>query len=245
MFSFFRKRTPFTTANFSALGADMHSHLLPGIDDGAPEAAVSATLKKGLEEIGFNRFIATPHILWDMYKNTPETIGAALARLQQEHPHENLRAAAEYYLDEHFDTLLDNNERLLTLDDKKVLVEFSFVSAPIDLREKLFQLQIKGYTPVIAHPERYTYFAASKQVYEEFKTMGCLLQVNLLSLAGYYGKPAQELAEWLSARNLVDFVGTDLHHERHLDVLRNSKTLHTAYQKLLDSGRLQNHELIA
>lgn len=242
MFSFFRKRS--AEADFSALGADMHSHLLPGIDDGAPDETVAASLKKGLEDLGFNRFITTPHVLWDMYKNTPDSIANARASLQAAGSHQNLRAAAEYYMDEHFDQLMASKEGLLTLDDKKVLVEFSFISAPLNLRDKLFQLQINGYVPVIAHPERYTYFMGSKNVYEEFKTMGCLLQVNLLSLAGYYGKPAQELADWLCARNLVDYAGTDLHHERHLEVLRNSKTLRTAFQKLAGSGRLRNHELL-
>jgi tyrosine-protein phosphatase YwqE len=146
-------------------------------------------------------------------------------------------------MDEHFDRLVEEDTPLITLYNKLVLVEFSFVSQPFDLKEKLFNLQIKGYQPVIAHPERYEYLAAKKYIYEELKMMGCLFQLNLLSLAGYYGKMPQELANWLIGKKYVDLLGTDLHHERHLDALRSSHKIMSSVDRLLDEGVLLNSSL--
>ncbi|MEP7278888.1 MAG: CpsB/CapC family capsule biosynthesis tyrosine phosphatase [Bacteroidota bacterium] len=243
MFSIFKRKYPSSPVNFSGLQTDMHSHLLPGIDDGAPDTAQSAFLKKGLEDLGYRQFITTPHIMWDLYKNTAATIGQALKNLQQENAHGNIRAAAEYFMDDHFDALMDKDEPLLTIGGKRILVEFSFVAPPLNLKEQLFKLQIKGYEPVLAHPERYNYFSGNKALYDDFKSMGCLFQLNLLSLTGYYGKIPQDLANWLIAKNYIDFAGTDLHHERHLEALRKAKTIMPPILQLLNSGRLLNTSL--
>lgn len=243
MFSIFKKKYPAIPVDLSFLKTDMHSHLLPGIDDGATDMANSIELKKGLEDLGYRQFITTPHIMWDMYKNTPEIIGSTLEQLQQQPGQQNIKAAAEYFMDEHLDELLETGQPLLTLSGKKVLVEFSFVSAPINLKEKLFNLQIKGYKPVLAHPERYAFYAGNKAVYDDLKNLGCLFQVNLLSLAGYYGKLSQDLAHYLVSRKYIDFLGSDLHHTRHLESLRTSRQLMTALLPLFDSGLLQNPSL--
>jgi len=243
MFSIFKKKYPSSPADFSGLKTDMHSHLLPGIDDGAPDLVISLELKKGLEDLGYSQFITTPHIMWDMYKNTTATIDTALQSLQANNTNANIRPAAEYFMDDYFDGLLENEQPLLTITGKKVLVEFSFVAPPLDLKKQLFKLQIKGYEPILAHPERYAYFAANKSVYDEFKSMGCLFQLNLLSLCGYYGKTAQDLAGWLISKNYVDLLGTDLHHQRHLETLRHGKHIMPAVLQLLESGRLLNPAL--
>jgi protein-tyrosine phosphatase len=243
MFSIFKKKYPSIPLDFSGIKTDMHSHLLPGIDDGSPDVMTSLLLKKGLEDMGYRHFITTPHIMWDMYKNTAATIGEALKTLQQEAGNKNIYAAAEYFLDDYFAEQLDDEKPLLTLTEKQVLIEFSFVAPPMDLKEQLFKMQIKGYKPVLAHPERYTYFAGNKSFFDDFKSMGCLFQLNLLSLSGYYGKIPQELAGYLISKDYIDLVGTDLHHQRHLDALRKSKTIMQTIQQLLDSGRLQNPSL--
>ena len=243
MFSFFKRKYPSRQGDFSGIITDMHSHLLPGIDDGSPDTVTSALLKKGLEDLGYQQFITTPHIMWDLYKNTPDTINDALKSLQQQPGHTNIRPAAEYFMDEHFSEEVEKGLPLLAVSGKKILVEFSFVAPPIDLKEQLFNLQIKGYEPVLAHPERYAYFATNKTVFDDFKSMGCLFQLNLLSAAGYYGKISLELAHWLVGKNYIDFAGTDLHHERHLDALRSSKRIMPVVQDLLASGRLQNASL--
>jgi protein-tyrosine phosphatase len=240
MFSIFKRKYSSRSADFSGIVTDMHAHLLPGIDDGSPDPDTSSILIKGLEDLGYRQFIATPHIMWDLYKNTTFSIENALGHLRQNGPYNNIRTAAEYFIDDHFVEQLDQDIPLLAITGKQILVEFSFVAPPLDLKEQLFKLQIKGYEPVLAHPERYIYFAGNKSVYDDFKSMGCLFQLNLLSLSGYYGKAACELAEWLVAKNYVDLVGTDLHHQRHLEVLRNGRKWMRTIYKLLDSGRLMN-----
>lgn len=246
MLSIFKKKNN-GRVDLSALGADMHSHLLPGIDDGSPDCDTSMELIDGLEQLGFNRFITTPHILWDLYKNDTASITSAHNELQQAlraaGRSVSIRAAAEYYLDEHVDELLEKQEPLRTIKDNWVLIEFSFVAPPFDLSEKLFNLQIKGYKPVLAHPERYAYFSAKKNVYDELKEQGCYFQLNLLSLAGYYGKIPQELANYLVKKKYVDLLGTDLHHSRHLHALRSSFSVMDQIQALLDSGKILNSSL--
>ena len=226
----------------------MHSHLLPGIDDGSPSPEVSLQLISGLAGLGYKKLITTPHVMWDIYRNTQEIIQAAYktltAAVKQEGIGIELHAAAEYYLDEHFVQMLDNNTPLLTLKDNLVLIEFSFISSPFDLKEILFKLQIKGYQPVLAHPERYVYLNSNRGFYDELKDAGCLFQVNLLSLTNHYGKGVTELAQYLIKKNYVSLLGTDLHHERHLDALQNaSQAMMATVQRLLDSGNIINASL--
>lgn len=246
MLSIFKKKVP-ERPDLSGLVTDMHSHIIPGIDDGSPDVETSLSLVEGLVDLGYSRFIATPHILWDIYKNTPSTITPAYQALKEalatRHPSVPVDFAAEYYLDYHIDELIEEEEPLLTLRDKLVLVEFSFVSAPLDLKEKLFALQLAGYQPVIAHPERYVYFAKDKSVYSELREAGYLLQVNLLSLTGYYGKGPLELASHLVKNKMVDLLGTDLHHSRHLATLQASPQLTDTIKLLLDAGTLLNPKL--
>jgi tyrosine-protein phosphatase YwqE len=246
MFSIFRKKRS-GSVDLSVLATDMHSHLLPGIDDGSPDDATSLILIKGLQQLGFRQFITTPHIMWDVHRNDATIIGNAHSQLQSALQQEQLtvpiRAAAEYYLDDHFDQLLERDIPLLTIKDKMVLVEFSFVTMPMNVKEKLFEMQIKGYNPILAHPERYSYLLPQKQWYDELKQAGCYFQVNLLSFTGYYGKAAQELAVYLAKKKYIDFVGTDLHHERHLAALQSSPSLMDHVKLLLDSGKILNETL--
>lgn len=246
MLSIFRKKKN-GKVDLSELGADVHSHLLPGIDDGSPDSETSLELIKGLQDLGFSRFVTTPHILWDLYKNDTASITKAHDELHQSlraaGSSVNIRSAAEYYLDEHVDELLEKQEPLRTIKDNWVLVEISFVAPPYDLTEKLFNLQIKGYKPVLAHPERYSYFSSDKSIYDELKDQGCYFQLNILSLTGYYGKVPQELAQYLVKKNYVDLLGTDLHHKRHLDALRSSFSVMDQVHTLLDSGKILNTSL--
>jgi protein-tyrosine phosphatase len=245
MFSIFKKKTPAVTTDLSLLKTDMHSHLLPGIDDGSPNVETSQTLISGLQLLGLQNFITTPHILWDLYKNTNETIATAKQSLLQHLAvslhNISLNAAAEYFMDDHLSQLLAKKIPLLCIYKNYVLVEFSFVSAPLNWKQQLFQLQMSGYQPVLAHPERYSYFAGNKKIFEEIKSTGCLLQVNLLSVTGYYNKTAQDTARYLADKKMIDFLGTDLHHHRHLDALRNSgAVIMPVIQSLLNAGILQN-----
>ena len=246
MLSIFKKTTP-SPPDLSGIGTDMHSHLIPGIDDGSPDVQSSLQLIRGLTALGYKKFIATPHVLWDIYKNTDKTITPAFNDLQHALKDENIQVpmqfAAEYFLDDHVTDLIEQERPLLTIKKNWVLTEFSFVSAPLDLKEKLFALQMAGYHPVIAHPERYLYFSRDKTVYDTLREAGYYFQVNLLSLAGYYGRGPQELGEYLVKKKYVDLLGTDLHHARHLQALQTSPQLTDFIKEIQDSGQLLNHTL--
>lgn len=245
MFSIFKKKV-YPKTDLSALGCDMHSHLLPGIDDGSPDIETSNKLIQGLVDLGYQKLITTPHIMWDLYKNDSRTIAAAYQTLQQG-PQKlalPIHTAAEYYLDDYFDKFLLNNTPLLTLKGKWVLVEFSFVTFPVNLKQTLFNLQINGYQPILAHPERYLYFGDDKKKYDELHEAGCFFQINLLSLNGYYGKGPQELAEYLIKKKYVDLLGTDLHHDRHLHALQSTGQLNDQVKFILDNCSILNPTLL-
>ncbi|MEM6698658.1 MAG: CpsB/CapC family capsule biosynthesis tyrosine phosphatase [Bacteroidota bacterium] len=201
----------------------MHSHLLPGIDDGAQNLEESVHLIRGLIEMGYEKIITTPHIYKEYYPNTSGIIRSTLARLKS-HLQEiglqiEIEAAAEYFLDEHFEALLKEDD-VLTFGNNNVLVEMSFYYETPRVFDYIFQLRSKGYNPIIAHPERYIYYAQEFEKYQQFKDRGCLLQMNILSLVGYYGKPVQQNAMRLVKENLVDLIGTDLHKDRQLQALK-------------------------
>jgi protein-tyrosine phosphatase len=221
---FFNKKNIPLTDFFKNDFVDIHSHLLPGIDDGAKDLNASIDLIEKMSSYGIKSFITTPHILGDVYPNTPEIIKSKLQTVKNELLKRNITdiaidAAAEYMMDEQFSEMIEKDEKLLTLKDNHVLVEMSYFNAPINLYEVLFQLQLKGYKPVLAHPERYNYYHTDFKSYHKLKQAGCLFQLNLLSLTDYYGKGVQKTAEKILKENLYDFVGTDTHHQRHLEML--------------------------
>jgi protein-tyrosine phosphatase len=248
MFGLFKKKSQEPT-DFSGLKADMHNHLIPGIDDGSTDLESSIVMIRAMYDLGYRKFVATPHVQWEMFKNTHEIIenGARLVRerLAKTDMQVEFRGSAEYFLDEHVDELLEKNIPLLTIYKNMVLVEFSFIRQPMDLKDKLFQLQIKGYQPIIAHPERYLYFGAHKYVYDELHDMDCIFQLNLLSLCGYYGKKQEELALYLIKKKYVSLLGSDCHNLRHINILRASSSISNIVNRLLDAGLLLNPSLQA
>jgi protein-tyrosine phosphatase len=221
VFSFFRK--PAHLLSYSFLAVDLHSHLIPGIDDGAKTIEDSLALIRALHGLGYRKLITTPHVMSDLYPNGPENIREGLKALRQAIKWEGIEieieAAAEYMLDEMFSEKLETGQ-LLTLPGKRVLVEMSFVSPPMELDSLLFRIQSRGYQPLLAHPERYLFFKDNFSKYLELKERGCEFQLNILSLTGYYGKPVKDNAYRLLKEGLIDFLGTDLHHERHAEQLR-------------------------
>ncbi|WP_240040753.1 tyrosine-protein phosphatase [Pseudocnuella soli] len=230
---FFWRKKSTEIPDLSWLAADMHAHLLPGIDDGAPDIETSVEMIRGLAALGYQKLIATPHILGDIYPNTPDIIRGKLAEvrtaLQDAGINVALDAAAEYFIDDHFEDLLREKAPLLTLKDNYVLVEFSMVTAPYELQQVFFEMQIQDYQPVLAHPERYIYLDRRREIFDTLKDAGCLFQLNMLSLTGHYGRSVKELAEYLLEKGYYNFLGTDLHHPRHLALLQKlatSPTLH-------------------
>lgn len=223
MLSFFKtKKTPITKL-FSDGFIDIHNHLIPGIDDGAQSIEDAFTLIEKLYGYGIRTIICTPHIMEGVWENTPETILPQLTKLREHIVEKGLTdlkitAAAEYMLDGNFKTLL-KNAPLLTLKDNYLLVEMSYLNAPVNLFETLFDIQIANYQPVLAHPERYNFYHSNFETYQKLKEAGCLFQLNLLALSNYYGKNVQKTALKLLKLGMYDFVGTDIHHHRHLNHL--------------------------
>jgi len=201
----------------------MHSHLLPGIDDGAPDLPTSLELIGSLMALGYRHLYTTPHVMTELYPNTRSTIlrkrdevQEALLELGMDVAFD---AAAEYYIDETFVQLM-KTEPLLTLPGNRVLVEQSMMQPYPELMKVLFDLQMKGYRPVLAHPERFVYYKTVDAL-GVFVDRNVELQVNLLSLSGYYGEAPRKMAKILVDKNLVSFLGTDLHHAKHADKLKS------------------------
>lgn len=226
MFNFFKNLTAKPHNDFSFIGTDIHSHLIPNIDDGCAKIEDSIDCIRQLKAMGFNKIVTTPHIIGGVYPNTPEIISAGLECLKQALTEAEIdviiEAAAEYKVDELFLEYLEN-DTLLTFGDNYVLIEFSFIAAPVNLEEVIFSMITKGYKPIIAHPERYKYWHDKLQMFERLKSLGCLFQLNLMSLVGKYGAQPKVMAHKLLKVNLIDFLGTDLH--RYDDVATLSKLL--------------------
>ena len=203
---------------------DIHSHILPGIDDGSENLAQSTDLLNRLKSIGFSKCIVTPHTLPEIWENTSEGITATFnsTKLQLEEPLNNMlyRAASEYMINESFLQRLQT-EPLLTLKDNYVLIEMSYMNPPLALKEIIFEIQLKGYQPILAHPERYLFYHNNTKMYETLKKLEVQFQLNLLSSVGYYGSSVAKTADFLLKGDFIDFVGSDVHHLRHVNAFEN------------------------
>lgn len=200
------------------LETDIHSHLIPGIDDGSKSMEESLQIIQALHALGYTKLITTPHTMMHRYANEKETILRGLDTLRDAVANANIPvtidAASEYYLDEHFLRFI-KKKSLLTFGTGAVLFEMSYILAPVELPMIVSMLQDSGYTPVLAHPERYLYFHDRPEQYESLKQQGVKFQVNINSLGGYYSKPVQIAAKMLMERGWIDYLGSDVHHMKH------------------------------
>ena len=246
MFSLFKKNKH-TDADLSFICADMHSHLLPGIDDGLQSIEESVAFISELSNMGYQKLICTPHIIPDIYPNSPETILPQLdlvkAAVKEKNINVIIEAAAEYMVDADMERLITDNKQLLTFGRNLILIEMSFIGPSPNIEQVIFKLRLKGLQPVIAHPERYNYYHHSFEKYRHFLDLGCLLQVNLLSLLGYYGKQVKLIADKLVKHKMVDLLGTDVHHEKHLEAL-NDLASEKGFYKSLEGLDVKNKRLL-
>ena len=240
-----KKEEPIDPIDFSQIGVDIHSHMIPHVDDGSDSYEETKTILTKMQEYGYNRFITTPHTMIDGYPNTSNGLKKGLEKLKTDLGNDgldiNIKIASEYYFDSHFMALLENDD-LLTLGDNYVLIEFSYLNRPLNATFGISELKRKGYKVILAHPERYTFYQGNLQAYRELKDMGVLFQMNMFSLVNAYGPGALMTARMLIDEELIDLVATDIHNERQLmflDKVRRSRHL----KKLLDSGRVMNDKL--
>jgi len=221
---------------------DIHNHLLPAIDDGAKTIDETNILIRSMKALNITRAIATPHTFNKHWDNTLETIKCAYDIVVDIDLNNSfLRGyASEYMLDK---SLMERikTEKLLCIKDTYLLIELPLFNFPIDLYEMLFELKIKDYKIIIAHPERYMFFHNDINKFKKLKQNGVYFQLNLLSLTGFYGKGIQKTAQSLLKNDLYDFTGTDIHNQRHINEYIKKPLLFSNKNKLVDL--LKNNEI--
>lgn len=232
-------------ADLSVLGTDLHSHFIPGIDDGSPHLDASIEMLSAMVDLGYRKAITTPHSMADGYRNTPEIILGGLEKLRAEVRRVGLNievdAAAEYYLDHELEDRI-MKKQVLTFGNDLLLFELPFISEPTILLNVIFQMQTHGYRPVLAHPERYSFWYNDLSKYEKLKERGVLFQLNMVALSGAYGPQAKQIAERLIDAGSYELIGSDCHNMNHVQAIHN--TLRRPYlHKLIGSGKLLNSTL--
>jgi len=233
-------------ADLSVLKCDVHSHFIPGLDDGAQTMEDAIALTREFHKLGYKKVITTPHILSDGYPNTPEIILGGLEKVRVALKHEQIpiqiEAAAEYYIDFDFDRKIER-EKLLTFGKNYLLFEVSYLNPPDNLEQIIFKLLTRGYKPVLAHPERYNFWHDKFEKYEQLKEKGLLFQLNINSLTGYYSHATKKIAEMMIEKNMIDFLGSDCHHLGHVNLIKTKAVYQKSLHKLLESGKLLNNTL--
>ncbi len=201
---------------------DMHSHLLPGIDDGVKTVYQSAYILEQFEKLGVQKIITTPHVMQDVWPNTSDIIESKLEEMQRALTsldiEVELKASAEYMLDDLFLQRMKDKD-VIALGDKYLLVEMSTYNPPINLTEILFEIKLAGFTPILAHPERYSFYQNDLNKFIRLKESGFMFQLNLLSISGYYGDKVKQTAIKLLSENLFDFAGSDVHNYQQFEIL--------------------------
>jgi protein-tyrosine phosphatase len=233
--------------DYSLMAVDIHSHLIPGIDDGAKTMDDSVFLLRQMEAFGFKKVITSPHVMADGYINTPEIILKGRDEVREAIKQNGIRlefdATGEYNIDEGMYAIIEKKQ-LLPFGKNYVMVEMPFLAKPVIMGDIMYKLQTAGYNVILAHPERYNYFHENSfEAYYSLKDRNLLFQVNLASLTGVYGKGPKYTAEKMINENMVDFLGTDLHGERHVEFLK--KCLGMKYlDKILHYDKLLNKTLL-
>lgn len=227
------------------LEVDIHSHLLPGIDDGVDSFEEAIEILQFLKSIGYKKIITTPHIMAEFYPNNKEIILDKLSGLKEAIAKANLdikvEAAAEYYLDESFLALLDTPEKLLVFGKNYLLFETSFINEPVFLKEAIFKINSIGLQPVLAHPERYMYVQANFNILEQLAERNLLFQCNINAIDGYYSGAAKNIAKKMIKQNMVSFVGSDCHNMKHAMVIKKAVS-HKYFKKVIEQN-LKNNTL--
>lgn len=245
--SLFSSKKEINIESFDILGVDLHSHLIADIDDGVKTIDEAIEIILRMKALGYKKIITTPHIMRGGYDNTPEIILSGKEDLINELQKRNIdfpiEVASEYYLDETFLRLIKEEKEILTFGENYLLFEMSYMTKPTFMETAFFEMNIAGYKPVMAHPERYPYLLDNDlENYKKIKEAGILLQLNMFSLVGFYGKPAQKTAELLIDAGLIDFVGTDIHNPLQLEVL-NDCMKNEYVEKIINFEGLKNNLL--
>jgi tyrosine-protein phosphatase YwqE len=233
---FKKKEIELEPCDLSVLGTDVHSHFIPGIDDGAKNMENALEMIRAMSSFGYKKVITTPHVMSDFYRNSPEIILGGLAKLKEAVINDNIpidiEAAAEYNLDADFEPKIKSKE-LLTFGENYVLFELPFIMEPPNLARAIFEMQMNDYKPVLAHAERYPFWFQDFQKIIDLKDRGVFIQLNINSLTGFYGPEVRGAGEKLIDEGIVDLLGSDCHHMGHIEMMETARTrpyLHTAIE---------------
>ncbi len=226
---------------------DIHSHLLPGLDDGVKSMEEATFILKLFQKMGYKKVITTPHVSREHYPNTQEKIVNTLHEVREHLAGEQIdikiEAAAEYFLDEVLMEQITGHEKLMTFDDNYLLFETSFINKPAFLEEAVFNMNANGYQPVLAHPERYYYLQADPELTQRLRDMNVHFQLNLLSLFGFYSREVRKFAQMLLKSEKADFIGSDCHSAHHANEI--FKNLNAKNLKLLKSWEFIKNSLLS
>lgn len=210
----------------SAEYVDLHSHYLPGIDDGVSSLEDGVALCRGLAELGYGRVIATPHIRTAMFENRKPGLLEAMASFSRATEGlagmPELGLGAEHYFDDVFWQLFEGGEAVPYPGGHALLVEFPERQVPIHVERLLFLMCVRGQRPVLAHPERYQPFFDSSAPLLPLKRAGALPMLDLMSLTGEYGRSPQRAAERLLEEDAYYAACSDCHRPRQLPAVEKA-----------------------
>ena len=242
MFDLFTRKEPNI---LRYLNADVHSHLLPSVDDGVKDIETALSCINEMKRNGIAKIYVTPHFQTHRFKNDEDDIKRRFDEfrtLVSVHISDmELCLAGEYLIDSGFEERL-RTKKLLTINDKYLLVEFSFNQSMLGMEELFFEMQMKGYEVILAHPERYLYLNKDSKLIHNLKEQGVYFQSNIMSFGGFYGSESMRRAYQYVENGWINFLGTDIHGKKYrdalVDVCKKSK-----FQKLLKKNTFLNNQL--
>lgn len=235
---------------------EMHCHLIPGMDDGSQSMEFSLKALKSLHDFGVERVTFTPHHTYPRFMKTTEEVLPVFDKLkalaeQQQLPIKCENFSFEYRVDASFEELVSQGKRgepqcqVRPLSRNYLLIENSWRYPAPHLEEMIEKLQDEGYRLILAHPERYTYYAGMKgQHYHHLQDMNVEFQCNVLSFTGYYGEVEKKMAYWMLKHGYVNYMGSDMHNPDHIVLIEKflrSKDYASIQEELFDSV---NNDLI-
>ena len=217
---------------------DFHSHILPGIDDGAKTLEQSIQIINEAKEVGFTKLISTSHYMENYYTFDEEKRKKLLEQVQQKVNGVTLYLGSEIYITNNMINLLENKKASSINNTRYVLFEFPLTQTKMmNDKETIYRLIEKGYIPIIAHPERYPFIQVDPEYAFELAEMGALFQANYGSIIGAYGRKAKKTVKKLLENDLISFMGSDVH--RQGQIFAKFPQIMKKLNKLLTSEKIQ------